>query len=106
MQRPIASSKTDNGLWSVKFRLDLQHDLAWRVVQEIAYVANYLSLTERLPTAFYPLSPPPYLNGGAEDFLSWVIESKDPEFTPGMLCEWLKGRLPDPVDDIDEWELE
>lgn len=106
MQSPVANGRLNDGNWWVKFGLDIEHDLAWRVVQEIAYVTNYLSLDERLPTVFYPVSPPPYLNGGAEDFLSWVIESKDPAFTPDMLYEWLEGRLPRPVDDLVQWEID
>ncbi|HWB91533.1 MAG TPA: hypothetical protein VG605_06760, partial [Puia sp.] len=64
---------------------------------------NYISLEERLPTVFYPVFPPPYLNGGPE-FLSWVIESKDKEFSPALLSEWLEGRLPRPVDDLKQWK--
>ena len=29
-------------------------------------------LNERLPTVFMPVSPPPYANGPAREFLSWV----------------------------------
>ena len=41
---------------------------------------NYLSVDQRLPSVFKPVSPPPYLNGGVE-FLSWVTESHDASFT-------------------------
>ncbi len=67
---------------------------------------NAMSLNERLPTVFMPVSPPPYLNGGPRDFLSWVIESTDPSFTPTKCAEWLKGRLPDPVDDLEQWKMD
>lgn len=91
-----------NGVWWVKFSLDIGHDLAWQAVQEMAHVLNYLSVEERLPTVFKPVSPPPYLNGGPEDYLSWVIECPD-EMSPGRVAEWLESRLPQPVDDEDAW---
>lgn len=43
----------DNGLWWAKFRIDINHPLAWQVVQEIGCVCNYLSIDERLPTIFF-----------------------------------------------------
>ena len=76
------------------------------MVQELGCVVNYISIEERLPTVFYPVSPAPYMNGGPREFLSWVIESKDKDFTPSTLAEWLEGRLPDPVDDLKQWETE
>lgn len=45
-------------------------------------------------------------NGGPEEYLSWVIESLSPEFTPAVCAQWLGGRLPRPVDDLPEWNLE
>ena len=89
--------------WWVKFNIDIDHDLAWRVVQELGHVLNYLSIDERLPTVFKPVSPPPYMNGGPREFLSWVIECNDSNFKPGTVAEWLEGRLPRPVDDVSEW---
>lgn len=100
---PISTGKLDDGNWWVKFSLDITHPLAWHVVQELACVLNYLSVNERLPTVFIPVSPAPYLNGGPEEYLSWVIESKDPAFKPGTLANWLEERLPKPVDDPDQW---
>jgi len=94
------------GNWWVKFTIDITHELAWHVVQELGHVINYLSLNERLPTAFYPVSPPPYMNGGPSDFLAWVIETKDSNFKPGTLQKWLEGRLPNPVDDLEKWNTE
>ena len=94
------------GNWWVKFTIDITHELAWHVVQELGHVINYLSLNERLPTAFYPVSPPPYMNGGPSDFLAWVIETKDSNFKPGTLQKWLEGRLPDPVDELEQWNTE
>ncbi|HXE51876.1 MAG TPA: hypothetical protein VN541_02630 [Tepidisphaeraceae bacterium] len=95
-----------NGNWWVKVSIDIRHPLAWNVVQEFGFVLNYVSLEERLPTVFMPVSPPPYLNGGPRQFLSWVIESKDPTFTPDLCKQWLEGRLPQPVEDHSKWPSE
>lgn len=97
----IASGEEDGGWW-VKFSLDIGHELAWQAVQEMAHVLNYLSVEERLPTVFKPVSPPPYLNGGPDEFLAWVIECPD-EMTPNRVAEWLESRLPQPVDDEEAW---
>ena len=105
IEKPIAFGD-ENGEWWLKFSIDIMHDLAWHVVQEIGHVVNYISINERLPTVFYPVSPPPYMNGGPSDFLSWVIETKDSSFKPGTLMKWLEGRLPRPVDDISQWNTE
>jgi hypothetical protein len=91
--------------WWAKFTIDTFDPLAWRAVQELGHVLNYLSLDERLPTVFKPVSPPPYLNGGVE-FLSWVIECHDHATTPSIVAEWLQGRLPRPMDDRQNWELD
>lgn len=102
----IGHGADDDGLWWVKFQIDIENEYAWQVVQELGCVVNYLSINERLPTIFYPVSPAPYLNGGPDDFLSWVIESKDKEFRPGTLKKWLEGRLPHPVDDLEQWQID
>jgi hypothetical protein len=102
-RRSIGWGFEAEGTWWVKFSLDVSHPLAWRVVQELGHVLNLLSVDERLPTVFKPVSPPPYLNGGVE-FLSWVIETDDANFTPAVCAEWLEGRLPQPVDDPNAWE--
>jgi hypothetical protein len=103
---PIGSGVGDDALWWVKLVIDINHPLAWRVVQEFGHVLNYVSLDERLPTVFMPVSPPPYINGGPRDFLSWVIEARDADFTPADCAEWLEGRLPRPVDDLEKWKIE
>lgn len=100
----VGKGQFENGNWWVKFSLNVAHPLAWNVVQELGCVLNYVSLEERLPTVFMPVSPAPYLNGGPADFLSWVIESKEPSFKPDTAAEWLEGRLPRPVEDPDQWE--
>src|SRR5262245_6432691 len=82
VQRPIGTGVGEGGSWWAKFGIDIAHPLAWHVVQELGHVLNYVSLDERLPTVFKPVSPPPYMNGGPDQFLSWVIEADDPEFRP------------------------
>ena len=104
-RRSIGSGVTAEGSWWVKFSLDTTHPLAWRVVQELGHVLNFLSVDEPLPTVFKPVSPPPYMNGGVE-FLSWVIENRDVTFTPADCARWLQGRLPNPVSDVDAWQLD
>jgi len=104
-RKSIGRGSFENGNWWVKFKLDTTHPLAWRHVQELGHVLNLVSLEQRLPTLFKPVSPPSYLNGGVE-FLSWVIESTDPTFTPDKCAEWLNGRLPRPVDDLRQWEID
>jgi hypothetical protein len=99
----IGCGAFDDQRWWVKFSIDIEHALAWQVVQELGHVLNYVSLDERLPTLFMPVSPPPYMNGGPRAYLAWVIETKDLEFTPDQTAEWLESRLPHPVDDPTHW---
>lgn len=103
---PFGHGFSEGGSWWVKFSIDVTHPLAWNVVQELGHVLNYLSVEERLPTVFKPVSPPPYMNGGPKDFLSWVIECSDGNFKPGTVAKWLEGRLPRPVDDLQQWSVE
>ena len=58
---------------------------------------------EPLPTAFKPVSPPSYINGGPDEFLSWVIEAKVPFLDAGTITDILENRLPTPVDDVSQW---
>lgn len=106
IEKPFDRGFEPDGTWWMKFSIDITHSLAWNVVQELGHVMNYLSVNDRLPTSFYPVSPPPYMNGGPKDFLSWVIECSDPSFTPDTLAEWLEGRLPRPVNDLAKWKTE
>lgn len=104
----IGTGRGNDGVWWTKFAVDISDPLAWRIIQELGHALNYMSLNERLPTVFMPVSPPPYLNGGPADFLSWVIECRDRRFTPESIAKCLADRLPNPVDDrsiwsIDEW---
>ena len=102
----IGKGSDEEGRWWVKFEIDINHEFAWHTVQEFGRVLNYLSIDERLPTSFQPVSPPPYMNGGPDEYLSWVIECHDPEFRPATCADWLEGRLPRPVDDLSQWENE
>jgi hypothetical protein len=101
----IGAGYDQDGLWWIKFGIDIEHPLAWSVVQELGHVLNYMSVNERLPTAFMPVSPPPYMNGGPKELLAWVIESKAPDFSPDRAREWLEGRLPRPVEDPTNWSV-
>ncbi len=99
--RGIGSGEQDGGWW-VKFTIDIDHDLAWHTVQELGAVLNYLSVEEQLASVFKPVSPPPYLNGGPEEYLSWVIEAPE-DMRPGTLADLLEDRLPKPVEDEAAW---
>ena len=100
----IGSGDLSGGGWWVKFGIKIDHPIAWSTVQEFGHVLNYLSVGERLPTVFKPVSPPPYLNGGPREFLSWVIECSTDNMPPETIAELLKGRLPQPVDDEVAWQ--
>lgn len=102
----VLSSHADEEWWWVKLAIDVEHELAWRVVQELGHVLNYLSVNEKLPTVFKPVSPPPYMNGGPAQFLSWIIEARTAEIEPGRAAEWLEARLPDPVGEPEEWRMD
>jgi hypothetical protein len=93
-------------LWWVKFSIETTDQFSWKVVQELGHVFNYLSTEEPLPSIFYPVSPPPYMNGGPEKFLSWIIENTHDNFTPELATEWLEARLPDNVECRNQWKTE
>lgn len=100
----IGHGRGEDGRWWIKFGLDIHHQLAWQVVQELGHVLNYLSVGDRLPTSFKPVSPPPYMNGGPADFLSWVLEGESKDFGPSDCAKWLERHLPRPVDDLAQWK--
>lgn len=102
----IYSGVYENENWWIKFSIDIDHDLAWNVVQELGHIIKYVSLNDRLPTIFYPVSAPPYLNGGPRTYLHWIIESNQTDFAPQDLKNFLEGRLPNPVDNMEEWNME
>jgi len=99
----LSHGDEEGGRWWVKLSIDIDHRLAWHVVQELGHVLNYISIEERLPTVFKPVSPPPYMNGGPREFLSWVIESEVSGVDRAWVAETLEGRLPRPVEDEREW---
>ena len=105
-QSGIVAHGTDGQqAWWFKLNIDIEHPLAWQTVQELGHVLNYLSTNERLPTQFFPVSPPPYMNGEAKDFLAWVIQCNHAEFSPDVVCDWLEARLPNPVNDENQWKI-
>jgi len=69
----------------------------------MGYVLNELSISQRLPTVFKAVSPPPYLNGGPREYLSWVIECHSGAMKPGTVADLLESRLPQPVEDSSAW---
>ncbi|MFJ1300775.1 hypothetical protein ACILG0_12460 [Pseudomonadota bacterium AL_CKDN230030165-1A_HGKHYDSX7] len=101
--RVLSSDLTPDAYWWVKFQIAIDHPLAWRVVQELGFVLNEYSLQEKLPTVLKPVSPPPYLNGGPDECLSWVIESTYNYIDPGWIADTLESTLPRPVDDPQAW---
>lgn len=100
----VSASQASEARWWIKFDINIHHPLAWNVVQELGHVLNYISVTERLPTVFKPVSPPPYMNGGPEDYLSWVIEAEEALLDVGYIADTLEGRLPRPVEDETQWD--
>ena len=102
----MSSDITPDAYWWVKLNIDIRSKFSWSVVQELGYVLNYISLQEPMPTTFKPVSPPPYMNGGPDEFLSWVIEPTFNYIDPSWVKETLKGRLPNPVNDENEWNAE
>ena len=104
--RGFRTGEGDHGCWWVKLQIDINHRLSWHAVQELGSVLNGPSLTQRLTSVFKLVSPPPYMNGGPGDFLSWIIEVSDRDMRPGMIVNYLEGRLPRPVDDLYQWDLE
>jgi hypothetical protein len=95
----------EDGNWWAIFNIDIHSPLAWQVVQELGYALNDASFDNPLPIAFMPVSPPPYLNGGPSEYLSWVIQSKRPEFSPAQCAEWMIGQMPRPVEEVEQWML-
>jgi hypothetical protein len=99
----ISTSKSTAAVWWVKLRIDPDSPIAWSVIQNLAFVLNGISVQERLPTVFKPDSPPPYLNGGPRQYLSWVIEATIPLLNAGVIAGLLEERLPAPLADEAAW---
>lgn len=102
----ISNSKTDEPFWWLKFSINISSKISWNVVQELGHILNYLSLEEKLPTSFYPVSPPPYMNGGPEEFLNWIIESSIPAVDTNIIYDYLEGRLPEGYDKEENWNID
>lgn len=98
---PIASGVYENGFWWVKFSIDIQDEQSWDVIQMLAYTINYLSISERLSTVFYPVCPSPFLQLNPEKSLTWIIESTSQNFMPEELAIRLESRLPDLGDHVE-----
>ena len=45
---PVDTGCDEEGLWWVKFQIDITSKYAWNVVQELGSVVNYISLNEPL----------------------------------------------------------
>ena len=80
---PIATGSDEQGYWWIKFQIDIHHHLAWHTVQELGSCSE-LPVYQR-KTTYRLLSglPRSLLYGGPSDYLSWVIETKAPDFRPG-----------------------
>src|SRR5215510_3051915 len=48
----LSSGSTTDAYWWVKLNINIEHPLAWNVVQELGFVLNYISIEDRLPTVF------------------------------------------------------
>lgn len=99
----LSQSQPAEPEWWVKLQIDIHSPVAWHVVQGLGFVLNYLSIDKPLPTVFRPVSPPPYLNGGPEEFLSWVVEARIPFLNASAIAAYLESRLPQPVEDETQW---
>jgi hypothetical protein len=92
----------DQAGWWIKFSIDVEHDLAWNVIQQFACNLN---VSDSAPAVFKPVARSPRFYGGPGEYLSWVIECKSPDLTPDLLAKDLEEGMPQPVDDRSKWEL-
>ena len=88
--------------WYIVFRIDITNDNAWNVVQILGSIINSMHNCGN----FKPISPSVDLNGGPLNHLSWVIESLSTEFTPEMCYVCLHNNMPQPVNDLSQWDWE
>lgn len=92
------SSGEDEGRWWIRFRIDVDDDLAWETVEALAYAVNGPGET----TTFRPVSAAAEASDGPEESLFWVLEA--PETTdPDHVASRLEAALPFPVDDLSAW---
>lgn len=105
VHRSIGTSTPEEAFWWLKFSIDTEHPLAWHVIQRLGYVLNYYSLEYKFHVSFYPASPPPALNGGPREFLSWVIEARLRYVDPRPIHKALRQELPARLSSEAEWRL-
>ena len=96
----------EDGNWWIKFQIDIEDELAWDIVQLLAFVANGAALNDPFPTQFFPSAPPPENGGGPKELLAWVVESTDPKFTPDEFRDALSFYIPTEREDIIELRKE
>lgn len=86
--------------WWVSLDIDVEHPLAWQVVQQLSHVLNFLAREEDWPTILTPIAPTTI--GGPKTSLSWAIDV-GPDYPPAECARQLQAVLPDPVEDENEW---
>jgi len=101
----VGMSELGDVFWWAKFSIDLKHPLAWHVIQRLAFVLNYYSIEQKFDCKFYPASPPPDLNGGPHEYLSWVIEARVGCVDPHPIVKVLRAALPRTLSDTKMWKL-
>jgi hypothetical protein len=104
--KDVYVSEKKKPFWWLKFSIDIDSNIAWNVVQEFSHILNYISVDEKLPTRFYPVSAPPYMNGGPKDFLYWIIEPTIPFVDSNIIYDFLIGRLPEDLEKEENWILD
>lgn len=97
----MASEVSTDGWW-VRFSIDIDSEIAWETVQEIAHALNDPASEGKPAAIFSPISPAPAQSGGPEEFLSWIIEA-GADVDPASVAAWLESLLPSPVEDPDAW---
>ena len=83
----------EGGLWWVKLIINIDRPMAWRIVQELGHVLNYVSLNERLPAISCRIAAPiPERRRAQFPVLGHRVIR--PHLTPSDCAEWLEGRSP------------
>ncbi|MFN0063572.1 MAG: hypothetical protein ACKVPX_13780 [Myxococcaceae bacterium] len=99
----LANGEHEDGRWWIRIGIDLNEQIAWSVVQQLAFVLNQQSAGEQLPTLFMPVSLAPAVHGGPAGQLNWVIESREARVDPEWIARVLDARLPRPVNERERW---
>jgi hypothetical protein len=79
------TGRSADGNWWITFRIDIDDELAWDMVQQLSFVLNCAAINDPLPTRFMPYAPPPENGGGPKALLYWEIASTDRSFSPDDL---------------------